>query len=83
MPLVHFIDKSQIKVLLSLLYDVYFLECLKAIFIFSNIESFITVKIMILSRYRYRDAFFAAFFLAITEIASSNLYYYLRVLVKF
>jgi hypothetical protein len=38
---------------------------------------------MILSRYRYRDAFLEAFFLAINEIASSNLLYYLEAWLSF
>jgi len=37
---------------------------------------------MILSCYRYRDAFYEAFFLTINEIASSNFYNNLRDLVK-
>jgi hypothetical protein len=38
-----------------------------------------TVKILILSRYRYRDAFFEAFFITINEIPSLNLYYFLEI----
>jgi hypothetical protein len=47
------------------------------------VAGFFTVAIMILSRYRYRDAFLGAFFELLIKIPSSNGYFYLRALAKF